>query len=177
MLPNDESDTVCVVRRVLAAPLGVVYRVWTDPAMVARWSWGRQFETIAIEVDWRAGGTYRQHIRDKQTGENWFFDGVIHEVVPGAKLVHTFHWRSDRGTDHGPSLVTIEFVDRGPNTEVVITHTRLSGAEVKKGTEAGWADVCDSVADCLAAAGSNSGVGAMAAHQESLPQTESSASA
>jgi uncharacterized protein YndB with AHSA1/START domain len=150
MFANDGSDTGCVVRRLFAAPVSVVYRAWTDPAIVAKWSWGRKYETISIELDCQPGGTYRQHIRDQQTGENWFFDGVIQEVVPSAKFVHTFHWRSDRGTDHGPSLVSVEFVDRGASTEVVITHTRLSGAQEKKGTEAGWADVCDCVADCLA---------------------------
>jgi uncharacterized protein YndB with AHSA1/START domain len=150
MLADERSDSVCVVRRVLAAPVAVVYRAWTDPTLVARWSWGREYETISIEQDCRAGGTFRQHIRNKQTGENWFFHGVYQEVLPCKKLVHTFHFWSDRGADDGTSLVSIEFVERGAATEVIITHSQLSTAQ-KKGTEAGWVDVLDCVEECLAA--------------------------
>jgi uncharacterized protein YndB with AHSA1/START domain len=150
MFANDESDSVCVVRRVIKAAVDVVYRAWTDPVLVARWSWGRAYETISIEQDCRAGGSWRQHIRNKETGENWFFDGLYQEVVPCKKLVHSFHWRSDRGEEEGPSLVSIEFLERGASTEVVITHSLLPAGK-KKGTQSGWVDVLDGVEDCLTA--------------------------
>jgi len=149
MLGEPSSDAVCVVRRTFDAPCSLVYRAWTDPALVARWSWGRAFETVSIEMDCRAGGIYHQHIRDKKTGENWFFDGVFQEVVPGEKLVHTFHFHGDGGKDEGTSLVSMEFIDRGSTTEVVITNTQLRSDKLE-GTRSGWDDVCDCVAECLA---------------------------
>jgi uncharacterized protein YndB with AHSA1/START domain len=63
-------------------------------------------------------------------------------VVPNRKLVHTFHFRNDRGYDEPPSLVTIEFVERGGSTEVVLTHTQLSDSKVKETTK-GWEGIFD----------------------------------
>lgn len=147
-MPTIEADTVCVVRRVIAAPVSAVYRAWTEPEFLKQWSWGREYETVAVEQDCRVGGIWKQQICDKKSGENWFFDGIFEEVAPEKKLVHTFHFRSDRGNDEGRSQVVIEFLDRDGSTEVIITHTKL-GPDKKKGTEAGWVDVLECVEKCL----------------------------
>lgn len=139
------------VRRILKAPVSAVFRAWTDPKIVAQWAWGRQHETLSIEADCRPGGRWRQEIRNRETGEKWSFDGAYEKVEPERRLVHTFHFRSDRGKVEGPSLVDIRFTDRGDGTtEVVITHTRLE-PDKKKGTETGWNGCLDAIADCLAA--------------------------
>ena len=44
-------------------------------------------------------------------------DGAFEQVERERLLVHTFHFRSDRGTDEPPSLVRIEFTARGDRTE------------------------------------------------------------
>jgi uncharacterized protein YndB with AHSA1/START domain len=152
MLLKVEPSEALVVRRVLDWPVTVVFRAWTDPSMASKWSWGRKYETISIDLDCRVGGTWRQQIRDKNSGENWFFEGTFREVVPNQKLVHTFHWRSDRGVDHGTSLVCIEFLAKGQRTEIVITHEELPAGDARQGTELGWVDVCECVAACLSTA-------------------------
>ena len=150
MLTPEATGPTCVVRRTLPAPRALVYRAWTDPVLVARWSWGRKYETVSLELDCRVGGRFRQQIRDKESGETWFFEGVYREVVPGKKLVHTFHFHSDRGKDDGESLVSIELEERGKSTEVIITHTQLADDERRKGTEAGWEDVLECIERVLA---------------------------
>ena len=132
--------TTVVVRRTFKAPVANVFRAWSDPSMAKRWSWGPEFDTVSIELDCRPGGAWRQHIHDRSTGENWFFDGIFHEVVPNEKLVHSFHFTNDRGYDEPPSLVTIEFAERAGSTEVVLTHTRLSEGKVKE-TTSGWEQI------------------------------------
>ena len=146
--PTIEREAACVVRRLIAAPVSAVYRAWTEPELLREWNWGRDYETVTVEQNCRVGGIWKQHIRDKKTGENWFFEGEFKEVIPDKKLVHTFHFRSDRGKDEGPSLVAIEFVERGGSTEVVITHSQLA-QEKKTGTEAGWVDVLECVEKCV----------------------------
>ena len=98
-----------VMRHTFKAPVAKLFRAWSDPAMAKRWSWGPEFDTVSIDLNCHPGGTWRQHIRDHNTGESWFFDGVFQEVVSNRKLVHTFHFTNDRGYDEPPSLVTIEF--------------------------------------------------------------------
>jgi len=130
-----------VVRRTVAAPPDVVYRVWTEPRYARQWSWGAEHDTIAVDIDLRVGGIWRQEIRNRANGETWWFDGEFRAIDPGKRLVHTFHWRNDRGEDHGTSLVAIDFIDDGGNTEVVITHTELRDEQLRRGTEKGWEDV------------------------------------
>ena len=108
--------------------------------MARRWSWGPEFDTVSIDLTCRPGGIWRQHIHHRTTGENWYFDGVFREVVPNKRLVHTFHFTSDRGYDEPPSVVTIEFTERGDNTDVVLTHTQLSDGKVQE-TNEGWAQI------------------------------------
>jgi uncharacterized protein YndB with AHSA1/START domain len=141
-----------VVRRTLAAPIALVYRAWSEPALAARWSWGAEHETLSVELDCRPGGAWKQEIRNRATGERWSFDGVFQEVEPLRRLVHTFHWRSDRGQEEGPSVVAIEFFERPAGTEVVITHQRLEPAKVE-GTRTGWEGVLEAVERSLAGSG------------------------
>lgn len=129
-----------VMRHTFKAPVAKLFRAWSDPAMAKRWSWGPEFDTLSIELTCEPGGAWRQHVHDRTTGENWYFDGVFQEVVPNRKLVHTFHFTSDRGYDEPPSLVTIEFTERGDSTDIVLTHTQLAEAKVKE-TNAGWTQI------------------------------------
>lgn len=140
MAATAASGATVVVRRTFDAPVAKVFCAWSDPAMARRWSWGPEFDTVAIDLTCQPGGTWRQHVRDRTTGENWYFDGVFQEVVPNKKLVHTFHFTSDRGYDEPASLVTIEFTERGDRTEVMLTHTQLSAAKVKETTK-GWEEI------------------------------------
>lgn len=153
MISAKQSHTPVVVRRRLKAPPSVVYRVWTDAKYASRWSWGADYTTVGVTIDCRVGGLWRQQIRHNGSGEVWSFEGQFREVVPNVKLVHTFHWRSDAGKDDGVSLVRIEFVAHGEETEVVITHTELAAAH-RKGTTAGWEDVLRMVEQCVAQVGS-----------------------
>ncbi|MDB4876011.1 MAG: ATPase [Gemmatimonadetes bacterium] len=82
------SPFACIVRRTLAAPVRMVYRVWTEPAYAKQWSWGAAFTTLAVDIDCRVGGLWRQQVRDTTTGDVWTFEGAFREVVPNRRLVH-----------------------------------------------------------------------------------------
>jgi len=140
MAATAAPGTTVVVRRTFKAPVANVFRAWSDPAIAKRWSWGPEFDTVSIDLSCHTGGSWRQHVHDRNTGENFFFDGVFQEVVPNRKLVHTFHFTSDRGYNEPPSLVTIEFSERGSSTEVVLTHTQLAEAKAKE-TNTGWEQI------------------------------------
>ena len=139
--PEEFQGERCVVRRVLSAPVGRVFHAWTDPEMLSKWSYGSAYVTVSLEVEHRVGGRIRHHIRDRTTGENWFFEGEYREITPDRRLVHTFHFKSDRGEDDGLSLVMIDFLSAGESTEVVITHTGLADEKKARGTIAGWEDI------------------------------------
>jgi uncharacterized protein YndB with AHSA1/START domain len=139
----------CVVRRVIAAPVERVFRVWTSDEFAKRWSWGRNYETVSVSIDCRSGGVWNQRVRDRDTGEVWTFRGEFRDVREPVRLVHTFHWTSDRGIDEGESLVEIDFVSAPGGTEVIITHSGLRSDKQRGGTVSGWDDVLDRVSDIV----------------------------
>jgi uncharacterized protein YndB with AHSA1/START domain len=51
----------------------------------------------------------------------------------------SFTWISN-ATDHKPTVVTIEFHERGTGTELVLTHRRLAPKAVEAHRQ-GWTDI------------------------------------
>jgi uncharacterized protein YndB with AHSA1/START domain len=139
-----------VVKRVLAAPARSVWRVWTEPRFLTRWNWGRDHETLSVSIDLRVGGLWKQQVRNVKNDVVWTFDGEFREVDPARRLVHTFHWVSDQGEDHGTSVVAIDFHDRGAECEIVLTHTEIANETIRSGTVSGWADVIGIIAEVAA---------------------------
>jgi len=41
--------------------------------------------------------------------------------------------------------VTVEFIDRGGSTHIVLTHERLRTAEIKEGNRDGWSNCFESL--------------------------------
>ena len=51
------------ITRIIDAPRELVFRMWTDPAHMARW-WGpHDFTNPVCELDVRVGGAIRIHMR------------------------------------------------------------------------------------------------------------------
>jgi len=71
-----------VIKRTFDAPRDVVFRALTDPTLIPNW-WGpRRYETIVDAMEPRAGGRWRFINRNPQSGEEFGFHGVFHEVTP-----------------------------------------------------------------------------------------------
>lgn len=84
-----------VITRLFDAPRDLVYKAYTDPALVAQW-WGPAMYTIGVEkLDARPGGSWRIVNRDAEGNEYWFH-GVYHAVTP-ERIVQTFEWEGMPG--------------------------------------------------------------------------------
>jgi len=74
--------------RTFAAPCAEVYRMWTDPALVAQW-WGIAGSTVPLcELDVRVGGAWRIHMRTA-SGKIYPNGGTYLDVVPQSRLVYS----------------------------------------------------------------------------------------
>jgi uncharacterized protein YndB with AHSA1/START domain len=137
------------VRRIVPAPPHEVYRAWTEPELVQRWFKPRGGASAGAEMVVRVGGTYRWGM--KLLGHVYYAVGEYLEVEPPERLVFTFGWERAlvRLTD---SLVTVEFADRGDDTEVVITHERLPRRSLRALHGMGWRECLDNLSRYLAAA-------------------------
>jgi uncharacterized protein YndB with AHSA1/START domain len=116
------SDREVKVTRSFKAPRPLVYRAYTDPALVQRWCLGPPGWSMPIcEMDVRVGGRYRWRWRSDQDASEFGFAGTYREVTPPSKLVHTEAY--DPGTvdyeyPQNEALVTVTFTEDNGITTV-----------------------------------------------------------
>lgn len=118
------TDSTVRVAREFRAPRDLVWRAYTEPALIQRWLLGPPGWTMPLcEMDVRVGGTYRWRWRSVDSGKQFGFHGQFREVVPGSKLVHTELFDpGDVGGNMGDgALITLELTQSGPITTVVTT--------------------------------------------------------
>jgi len=134
--------------RSFAAPPEKVFRAWTEPATLKRWSAPGDMTAPLAEVDLRVGGRYRIHMQAPD-GTMHIVMGVYREVEPPRKLVYTWQWENKAGA--GETLVTVEFLNRGGRTELVLTHERFPTAAERDSHEQGWTGCLEKLAGVLPA--------------------------
>ncbi len=118
------SDSTVRVSRAFRAPCALVYRAFTEPALMQRWLLGPPGWTMPVcEMDLRVGGEYRWRWRGIADGKEFGFHGEFREVSPPSKLVHTqFYDPGDVGGDMGDgALITLELTQAGAITTAVET--------------------------------------------------------
>lgn len=124
------------VRRLLDAPRERVFHAWTDPAVIARW-WGPPEAAVVIELDLQVGGSYRYTVTE-QNGHIWYLVGRYLEVTPPVRLVYSWVFENTQAPLGPDTLVTVDFVDRGTQTEVIVTHERFTTNESRQAHLDGW---------------------------------------
>lgn len=137
MIVNDESAPVLVVRRHIAVPREKVFAAWLDAESLAHWMRPMDVTHATVTVDPRVGGGFRIVMEGSAAGGGNEHKGEYLTIEPPSLL--SFTWIS-RATDHQPTVVTIEFHERGSGTELVLTHRRLASKAVE-GHRRGWTDI------------------------------------
>jgi len=148
-VPQPLPQTLHTLRlaRTFRAPRERVFRAWTDPGEIVKW-WGpKDFECTEARSDPRPGGEYRITIRNAK-GEVYTVHGEYKEVVPPSRLVYTWRWEQwDEAM--WETLVTVEFRERGEETELTLTHERFRDESMRDQHGEGWASALDSLAEHL----------------------------
>lgn len=129
-------ETSLTVKRTFQAPRERVFRAWTNADELARWfAPSADYSTKVPELDLKVGGKYKVEMHHKGGNVNTVA-GTYREIKPPEKIVFTWRWENDP-TAH-ESLVTIELFDRGPSTELLLTHVQLPNAEQREKHGQGW---------------------------------------
>ena len=146
MNATDQAAPVLVVRRQMAVPRERVFQAWLDSESLAHWMLPGGTTQATVTVDPRVGGGFRivmegaPHGCVEHTGEYL-------AIEPPSRL--SFTWIS-KHTDQRPTVVTIEFHERGTGTELVLTHRGLPASQVE-GHRRGWTDIVRLLDESLAA--------------------------
>jgi len=141
----DAADGRLSVTRAFDAPLDLVWRAWTDPAMIRQWFAPKECEILSAEGDCRVGGRYTESMKGGDTV--YTVSGVYREIVERKLLVFTHQWDEP---DAPETLVRVEFSDLGDGrTEVRLTQTGLASVGSVHGHTEGWTSALENLADRL----------------------------
>lgn len=126
-----------------AAPRELVYRLYTDPALIPEW-WGPAYLTTEVEVmDVYPGGRWR-FIQRAPDGGVHPFNGVYHLVEAPRRLIYTFEYE---GTPGQVILDTVTFEEKENKTLLNIHSVYPSVAErdgmVHESMESGAAEAME----------------------------------
>lgn len=154
MSTSDSTADEVVLERTLAAPVGEVWQMWTDPVAFAGWYGPTGARVPVCEMDLRVGGRRRVCMSfDTPAGrrEMWF-TGEFVEITEGSRLVYTEAMTDADGNPtpggHPATEVHVELSDIGGHTRLVLTHR---GIPAGSPGEAGWRAALDELDRRLAA--------------------------
>ena len=122
-----------------------VFRAWTDPEEVMAWLVPEESDMVSAEMDVRVGGDYRFAFRAPD-GEVVYVVGTYVEVTPPERLVFTWVFE---GVDRTDTLVTVALNESGGDTDVILTHERLTTEVSRALVEYGWPRVLARLAKLL----------------------------
>ena len=116
------SDREVKVTRSFRAARPLVYRAYTEPALVQRWMLGPPGWSMPVcEMDVRVGGRFRWRWRSDTDGSEFGFAGTFRDVQPQSRLVHTETYDPGTVGDVHPqneALVSVTFGEDGGITTV-----------------------------------------------------------
>jgi uncharacterized protein YndB with AHSA1/START domain len=143
------SEFLLQIRHTFAAPRQRVFDAWARREQLERWMCKDvpSHQVIHHQQDIRPGGRWRMEIRDPAKNEVYWGEGTYLEVKPPEKIVFTWSWfkevagaaNVDMHPESTVTEVTVEFFERGQQSEIVLTHRGLGSEKLRKDHEGGWA--------------------------------------
>jgi uncharacterized protein YndB with AHSA1/START domain len=139
--PASHNSTTLVLRRTFSASRQRVFRAWIEPKALEHWLRPRGMGMTVNKLDARVGGSFRFNLENGSS-----IIGTYLQIVPPEKLVFTWSGEAIRDRE---TVVTLDFLDQGPITEVVLTHERLMTPKQRALAEGGWSSLLDALAEVL----------------------------
>src|SRR5215469_16664847 len=112
--PVSHDDTTLVVRRQFAASRERVFHAWVTPEALQQWLRPRGMAMTVRSLDPRVGGSF---CFDLENGISIVGTYLRFDLLE--KLIFTW---SGTATREQETIVTVDFIDLGAATEVILTH-------------------------------------------------------
>jgi uncharacterized protein YndB with AHSA1/START domain len=139
--PTSTNDTTLVLRRTFTASRERVFRAWITPMALESWLRPRGMSMTVRSLNAQVGGSFCFDLEDGSS-----LIGTYLQIVPPEKLVYT--WSGGAAQDW-ETVVTLDFLDRGAVTEVILTHEGLHAPERRALAEVGWPSLFDALDSVL----------------------------
>jgi uncharacterized protein YndB with AHSA1/START domain len=148
---NTANAQAVVLRRTFKAPRWKVFDAWTKPEQLREWFGPAGTSAPEVAVDLREGGKFRIAIVDSD-GDRNVAAGTFTKVRRPEGLAFTWCWETNDPPDIYDTQITIDFVERGDETEMVFKHEGFRKVESRNGHESGWTTSFDKLAAFIASA-------------------------
>jgi uncharacterized protein YndB with AHSA1/START domain len=132
------SSPALQLRRFYSATREEIFATWTDPEKMREWLCPAGATIPLIEVDLRVGGVFRIDMQSERG--TYPHTGKYREIIRPEKLVFTW---SSINTGHKETLVTVEMIQHGQQTELVLTHENLPDQQAQEMHAMGWNSILD----------------------------------
>jgi uncharacterized protein YndB with AHSA1/START domain len=146
--PQSQPQNSIQLRRTFAAPRERVFRAWTDAREFALWFHPTtDHTTIISRLDVKVGGKYSLEMHHKD-GNVHKLSGTYQQIKPPEKLSFTWRWSNDPPGQE--TLVSLDFLDHGNATEMVLLHGQFPDAETREKHNHGWLGCFEQLQNYLA---------------------------
>lgn len=144
------------ISRLLDAPRGLVYRMWTEKHLMDRWSCPDAFTISDSGAELKVGGTWHATMRAAD-GSDMRLGGVYREILLNQRLVFTHAWLDGAGTPGPVTVVSVSFTDENGKTRMELRQTGFDSAASRDGHEGGWTECLNKFGPLLDALKDNDG--------------------
>ncbi len=140
--------TTLVMKHTFKAPIERVFDAWTTPEIMGEFMCPDDITSV-VTADPRAGGNYRITMR-RPDGEELVAFGTYREFDRPARVVCTWQWEEDDPALVKDTLLTLDFVPRGSQTEMTLTHENFRDATQRDNHAGGWGEIFEKLERVLA---------------------------
>ncbi|MBV8424895.1 MAG: SRPBCC domain-containing protein [Candidatus Eremiobacteraeota bacterium] len=149
MTQTASSPTTLVLRHTYDAPREKVFDAWTTPEAMKAFMGPADTKCPEIAMDFRVGGRYRITML-LADGETMFVGGVYREIKRPERIACTWKWEEDDPALEQETLLTLDFIARGAQTELVLTHENFRDSAQRDRHEHGWSAIVEQLAAAVA---------------------------
>ena len=132
------------LHRVLRAPVGRIYKAFTDKSALERWLPPYGFTGTVHEIDVRVGGGYRMTFTNFGTGNSHSFTVRYIDLVPGERIRHTDRFDDDNLP--GEMIVSIDLKTVSCGTDVSILQEGIPSVIPEERCYLGWQESLEQLA-------------------------------
>jgi uncharacterized protein YndB with AHSA1/START domain len=126
-----------IIKRTFNAPRERVFEAMTNAGLVRQWFGPPDVDIRECAFDARNGGRYRIAMK-MPDGEDMNVGGVISEFRAPERLAYSFRWEEDDASMEHDTFVSIDFIERGNQTEMVFRQEGFA-TDISRGRhEEGW---------------------------------------
>lgn len=158
MSDNETLEDAVVIERVVAAPIDLVWQLWTEAEHFRNWYGPQGFTIPVAEMDVRIGGRRLICMASPDGQMKMWFTGEYREVSPTTRLVYTESMADEQGNMLSPAAmgmppgtpetteITVLLAALGEKTKMTMTHAGVpAGSPGAMGWQQAFAKLADYV--------------------------------